>query len=84
MLRILYPNWSNASEFKETSESFDTVAIHNMELHEALMHEWENRIDKTKIKLTSDQKYMREQMDIPLLFCLSRQRRRILHLQPVL
>ena len=65
---ILYPNWSNASEFKETSESFDIVAIHNMALHEALMHEWDNRIDRTVIKLTSDQQYMSDSMGIPLPF----------------
>eukprot|EP00956_Cyclotella_meneghiniana_P034536 scaffold105890_cov72-Cyclotella_meneghiniana.AAC.1 len=64
--RVLYPNWSNASEFKETSESFDTVAIHNTSLHEALMHEWENRIDKTAVKLTSDQRNMCKSMDLPL------------------
>lgn len=66
--RVLYPNWSNASEFKETCESFDTVAIHNTELHEALKHEWENRIDKTAIKLTSDQQHMCTSMGIPLPF----------------
>eukprot|EP00956_Cyclotella_meneghiniana_P003609 scaffold4428_cov57-Cyclotella_meneghiniana.AAC.1 len=65
---ILYPNWSNASEYKDTNESFDTVALHSRALHEALMHEWENRIDQTKVKLTSDQKYMRERIGTPLPF----------------
>jgi len=66
--RVLYPNWSNASEFKETPESFDTVAIHNTELDEALKHEWENRIDKTAVKLTSDQRHMCESMNTDLPF----------------
>ena len=55
--RVLYPNWSNVSEFKETCGSFDTAAIHNTELHEALKHKWENRIVTTAIKLVSDRYY---------------------------
>jgi hypothetical protein len=66
--RILFPNWSNASEYKETDESFDIVAIHSAELHEALEHEWENRIDKSAVKLTSDLKYLSKKMGAPLPF----------------
>ena len=32
----LYPHWSNASDFKDTDESFDTVALHSSDLHQAL------------------------------------------------
>ena len=32
------------------------------------MHEWDNRIDRTVIKLTSDQQYMSDSMGIPLPF----------------
>jgi hypothetical protein len=36
--RVLYLHWSNASEYKDTDESFDTVAIHSLELdHSFLM-----------------------------------------------
>jgi hypothetical protein len=66
--RVLYPNWSNSSDYKETDESFDTVAIHSLELDEALKHEWEHRINKEAVKLTSDQKYMCKSMGIPLPF----------------
>ena len=67
--RVLYPNWSNASEYKETDESFDTVAIHRSELHTALKNKWENRINKRAVKLTSDQRYMCKSMgtDLPFL-----------------
>jgi hypothetical protein len=34
---LLYPYWSNASDLKETLESFDTIALHSEELHEALL-----------------------------------------------
>jgi alpha-ketoglutarate-dependent taurine dioxygenase len=33
---LLYPDWSNASDYKETAESFGTVALHSAELHAAL------------------------------------------------
>jgi hypothetical protein len=65
---VLYPNWSNASEYKETDESFDTIAIHSVELHNALKHEWDTRIDKTAVKLTSDQKYLCKKMGTCLPF----------------
>ncbi len=29
----LYPYWSNASDFKDTNESFDTIALHSSDLH---------------------------------------------------
>ena len=33
---VLHPYWSNTSDCKETNESFDTVAIHDSDLHDAL------------------------------------------------
>jgi hypothetical protein len=66
--RVLYPNWSNASEYKDTDESFDTVAIHSLELDVALKKEWDNRINQQAVKLTSDQRYLCRRMGIPLPF----------------
>jgi hypothetical protein len=66
--RVLYPNWSNSSDYRDTDESFDTVAIHSLELDEALKYEWENRINKQAVKLTSDQSYMCRRMGVPLPF----------------
>ena len=36
----LYPHWTNASDYKCTDESFDTVALHDDELHKALEKEF--------------------------------------------
>ena len=33
---LLYANWSNASDYKDTAESFGTVALHSTELHDAV------------------------------------------------
>ena len=66
--RVLYENWSNASDFKETSESFDTVAIHDAALHEALVEQWETNVVKEEVKLTSDQKYLCKCMGTTLPF----------------
>ena len=58
---MLYPNWSNASEY-------NTVAIHSLELDVALKKEWDNRINQQAVKLTSDQRYLCLRMGIPLPF----------------
>jgi hypothetical protein len=42
---VCYQEWSNASDYKETAESFDSVAIQNSSLHKALIEQWENKID---------------------------------------
>ena len=34
--KLLYPEWSNASDYVETAESFDTVALHSTELGAAV------------------------------------------------
>jgi hypothetical protein len=33
---LLYPDWSDASNCKETAKSFVTGGLHSQELHEAL------------------------------------------------
>jgi hypothetical protein len=33
---LVYPDWSNVSDYKETYKSFGMVALHSLELHEAL------------------------------------------------
>lgn len=62
----LYPTWSNSSDYKDTDESFDTVALHNYELHEALNKKCGNV--GTEIKLTREQKYLCSAMGTPLPF----------------
>lgn len=53
---ILYPGWTNASDYKDTDESFDTVALHSAELHDALKEQC-SKI-KGKFKLTREQKFL--------------------------
>ena len=64
---VLFKDWSNASDYLETNERFDTVAIHNSDLHVALQEQWDT-IDKTKVHLTRDRKYLCECMGINLPF----------------
>jgi len=56
----LYPDWSNASDYKDTNESFDTVPLHSVMLHDALEKRYKIL---GKIKLTKDHRYMCDAMD---------------------
>ena len=47
----LYPHWLNASDFKDTKESFDTVALHSSDLHQVLEN-WCAQINLKNVKLT--------------------------------
>ena len=62
---ILYPHWVNASDYKNTSETFGTVALHNEELANKLSH----RVSQLPpVKLTHDMKYLCEMMGTKLPF----------------
>ena len=65
---VLYPFWSNASEYKETSENFDTIALQSTELHDALMEQWDNSVAIENVKLTSEQRYLCKAMGTKLPF----------------
>ena len=67
--QVLYPNWSNASDYVETNERFHTVSIHSADLDKALKEQCETKVDMNKVKLTSDQKYLCASMNtkLPLL-----------------
>ncbi len=65
---MCYQEWSNASNYKETAESFDSVAIQNASLHRALMEQWEDSINKNIVRLTPDQKHLCAAMGPPLPF----------------
>ena len=52
---LLYPEWSNASDFAKTPESFGTVPLHSEELGVAIAT---IGIDMSKVKLTADQQYL--------------------------
>jgi hypothetical protein len=63
---LLYPDWSNASDYKETAESFDTVALHSQELHEAVAS---IKLDENVAKkFTSEMKYLCRAMGVQVPF----------------
>ena len=65
---LLYPDWSNASDYETTREHFRTVAIHSQELADAINNiELDQEI--SKYRLTSDHQYLCKTMytKLPLL-----------------
>jgi hypothetical protein len=63
---LLYPSLTNSSEYATTSETFDTVALQNFEVHEALK---ERCKEIAPTKLSHDLKYLCNAMgtDLPFL-----------------
>jgi len=61
---LLYPNWINTSDYKNTADTFGTVALRNTELAAAV-----NVLDLgDEVKLTSDMKYLCKVMGTVLPF----------------
>jgi hypothetical protein len=63
----LYPYWTNASDYIDTDESFDTVALHSASLHEKLEKKSK---ELGHVKLTREQQHMCKAMGTPLPFSL--------------
>jgi len=65
---LLYPDWSNASDYATTRERFGTVAIHSHELADAI-NNIELDQEVSKYRLTADQQYLCKAMNtkLPLL-----------------
>ena len=61
----MYPYWTNASDYKQTDEAFDTIALQHTSLHEKL-HQRCQEIGP--VKLTREQRYMNEAMNTLLPF----------------
>ncbi len=65
---LLYPDWSNASDYETTCEHFGTVAIYSQELADAIQN---IELDKelSNYRLTADQQYLYKTMNtkLPLL-----------------
>lgn len=64
----LYPHWSNSSDYKETDESFDTVALQTSVLHAALTEKWNKDLQHTGVKITRDLQYLSNAMGTELPF----------------
>ncbi|KAL7547333.1 hypothetical protein ACHAWF_010650 [Thalassiosira exigua] len=63
----LYPHWTNASGFKDTPESFDTVVLHSSDLHQALEIRC-SLFNLKRIKLSRDQKFLCQAQGVQLPF----------------
>ena len=63
----IYPGWTNASDYKDTEESFDTVALHSKPLHDALEKQMEE-IDASSVKLSRENKYLADSVGAKLPF----------------
>jgi hypothetical protein len=64
--RLLYPYWVNASDFRDTPESFNTVALHSSDLDDALKA---IRVDEEiRRKFSPDLKHLCLSMGIPVPF----------------
>ena len=61
---LLYPNWVNTCDYKNTAESFGTIALHNEDLAKAVNH----IPISDQVKLTSDMKYLCKVMGTVLPF----------------
>ena len=53
---------------RTTDESFDTIALHSQELHDALMKRWNDSISQKNIKLTGEQSFLSQAMGVPVPF----------------
>ena len=51
-----------------TEESFDTIALYTADLQQALVHQWDSNVNKSRVCLTTDQKCMCDAMGNPLPF----------------
>ena len=65
---LLYPDWSNASDYVITREKFGTVPIHSPQLADAI-NNIELKKEVSECRLTADQKYLCKTMGtkLPLL-----------------
>ena len=69
---LLYPSWSNASDYKDTKESFGTIPLHTEELDDAVSAAWKKIAESDKgaseIQLTPDQRFLCKAMGTELPF----------------
>ena len=62
---LMFPDWSNTSEFKDTAERFGTIPIHTKDLGDALKAHMK---DKLPFKLSCDMKYIAKMTNVPVPF----------------
>ena len=67
---LLYPSWVSATDFRDTDESFVTVAIHSEELDKALKEQIASieNFDDVKKTFTKDQQFQCQAHGVPIPF----------------
>ncbi len=65
---LLFPGWVNGSEYRDTHESFVTMALHSLELDTALKSRAEQINDEIKNVYTGNLLFICTAMDIPIPF----------------
>ena len=60
---LLYPDWTNSSDYKDTNKTLGTIALHSEELQNAI-----EQIEITKVQLTSDMNFLCNSMGTKLPF----------------
>lgn len=68
VLLLLFPGWVNGSEYRDTHESFVTMALHSLELDTALKSHAEQINDEIKNVYTGNLLFICTAMDIPIPF----------------
>ena len=68
MKKTIYESWTPSILYRDTPETFVTVAIHSEELGEKLDRHWNEKVNREKVKLTPDQKFYCSQTGVPLPF----------------
>ena len=66
--RNAFKSWVPSSNFRNTPETFVTVAIHSKELGDKLEHHWNEKVDQEKVKLSKDLQFLCKQTNVPLPF----------------
>ena len=66
--KTLFPGWVSASDYRDTAESFDTVALHSMDLHEALEVKAAEISEAVKNSFSADLKHMCKSMGVSIPF----------------
>ncbi len=64
---LLYPDWSNASNYATTQENFGTEAIHSLQLAKAI-NSIELNKDISEYRLMADQQYLCKTMGTKLRY----------------
>ena len=64
--RLLYPDLVCASDFRDTAESFNMVALHSQSLHTAIMENSSHVYDYVQKQFTPEMRHLCSSMGVPV------------------